>query len=489
MEDEATAAVSQTFEQTFLPLELRVMGADLQVRVIPLGVQSVPLELKADEQWRVHPQPGFVRLLRVTGSALININGQALESAELKVGEAAELSGYRLWLVDTRSPWLGSLEGLHGEVAGQRWDLGYQAYRIGRRGSTRHNDIEINHGTVSRVQATVLPDLSGGLLLLCETQTSPVRLNGEAVGVQTSRRLNSGDTVQFGELSFRFRKAQSSSAPNYFPTDGSLPERVGPYPVVGLLGSGAMGVVYEGRDGLSRAVAIKVPLPNLLKDSDFVHRFNREMKLGASLDHPRLTKILHFQEAGGPEYPYLVMEKLLGKPLDQVTLPLELGQALNWAGQLLEALGYLHQHGVVHRDLKPANLYMTEQGLKVADLGIAHNSQTMANLTQTGTILGTPAYIDPAMLRGEPCDARSDLYSAGVVLYEWLAGSLPYPNDAMQTFRIKLTDDLPPLTRWNPSLPEEVCRFVDRLIHPEREARFLSAEAALLAFDDLLRRG
>jgi len=481
LEEEATSAVSQSFEQTFLPLELRIMATDLQVQVLPVALQSVEFELLPGERWRLSPEDGYVELEPLPGPP-----GVEDERWQLRPGEGLTLRDRSLWLVDTRWPVLATLEGLSGEYAGKSWDLGYQAYRLGRRGSTRHNDLEVNHATVSRAQATLLLGQDGEFSLLCETSASPVKVNSLGLEPQARQKLNSGDVLQLGELSFRYRKSRNSAAPNYFPCDGSLPEFVGKYAVVGHLGSGAMGVVYEGRDPEGTEVAIKIPLPNLLKDEDFVHRFNREMKLGKNLNHPRLAKILYFERAGGATYPYMVMEKLRGHTLEHTPLPLSPEIALAWMRQLLEALQYLHSQGVIHRDLKPANLFMTDQGLKVADLGIAHDSGTLANLTQAGTVLGTPAYLDPSMLRGEPCDVRSDLYSAGVVMYEWLTGPLAYPQDLMQILRMKLSQDLTPLSaygRFDPALAE----FVDRLIQPDRQARFDSAVSALTALEQLMR--
>lgn len=485
MEEEATSAVSQAYDQTFLPLELRIISPDLQVEVVPIALQESFLELSPGERWRLTPLEDCLELARLGGTALAESRGVSTANFELRPGEQAGLLDRSLWLVDTRSPTLATLEGLSGEYSGKCWDLGYRPYRIGRRGSTRHNDLEINHATVSRVQATLTLDPNGDFEILCETSASPVKINSQMLEPHTRRRLNNGDVLQLGELSFRYRKTLNNGAPNYFPSDGSLPDCVGKYSVVGLLGSGAMGVVYEGRDPNGGEVAIKIPLPNLLKDQDFVHRFNREVKLGKSLNHPRLTKILYYERAGGGSYPYLVMEKLRGHTLEHAQLPLSPATALDWMHQLLDALCYLHAQGVVHRDLKPANLFMTDQGLKVADLGIAHDSGTLANLTQTGTVLGTPAYLDPTMLRGEPCDARSDLYSAGVVLYEWLAGTLPYPKDMMQILRMKLSDDLPPIDQVNPQVPPAVASYVDRLVHPEREGRFDTAVSAREALEKL----
>lgn len=485
--DEVTSAVSQSaFDHSVLPFELKIVGPDGTSQAIPLGQSSGSLELLAGQRWSYQWKNEALSLERQTGLASLRLGEAEFASIRLPVGRRAVLLEHSLWLVDTRDPLVGMLEGCSGEVQGKVWSLGYQAYRVGRRGSARHNDIELNHPTISRVQASLIPGDGGEFLLEAESGTSPILVNSQPVAVQQRVRLSPGDVVQLGELTFRYRSVAADRQVNYFPTDGSLPPSVGPYRVVGQLGSGGMGVVYEGLDAQGNPVALKIPLPHLLKDDDFIRRFNREMKLGTHLQHPRVTRILHFEPAGSEVYPYLVMEKLQGSTLEKVPLPLEIPQALQWCHELLEALEYFHQQGVIHRDIKPANLYLTPVGIKVADLGIAHFSGTVgARATQTGTILGTPVYLDPAMLRGRTADSRSDLYSAGLLLYEWVVGSLPYPADPMQIFRIKLSDDLPPMTDSNPNLPEALCQFVDKLIHPEPEARFQSASEALAALQVL----
>ena len=485
--DEATSAVAQQpTEVDLLPFELKIVAADLPTRTMPLTRRPQTLELEPGQRWLLRSDSENVQLTRQDGDALLLTGGQQVTFASIRPGERLELLGRTLWLVDTRAPFLGSLEGYSGEYQGKVWNLSYQTYRIGRRGSARQNDIELNHPTVSRTQATLYPGEGGEIFVRAETSSSPVLVNSQPVGPQQSVRLQGGDSLQLGELIFRFRQVQGGSKTSYFPTDGTLPPAIGAYTVVGKLGSGGMGVVYEGRDAHGLEVAIKVPLPHLLGNDDFVRRFNREMKLGTHLDHPRVTRIHFFEPAGGQNYPYIVMEKLKGSTLERVPLPLPLSQALDWAGELLEALAYLHGQGVVHRDLKPANLYRVPTGLKVADLGIAHFSGTVGErATQTGTILGTPVYLDPAMLRGETADARADLYACGLLLYEWVVGSLPYPPDPLQIFRMKLSEDLPPMTDSNPTLPVELCRFVDRLIHPFPEGRFASAQDALEALEIL----
>lgn len=489
--DEITCAVAPGLTETDLaPFELKVCGPDGITTTYPVRHSPQTLLFKPDQRWSIVAHGEVVHFQRQEGQALLR-RGQVEGSlAELEPGQRAELLDYVLWLVDTRSPFLGVLECYSGEFQGQSWSLGYQPYRVGRRGSARSNEIELNHPTISRAHATFYPGEGGRVILLSESASSPVLVNAQPLPAQQSLALTGGDTVQLGELLFRFRQVQVSAQASYFPNDGSLPPYIGRYTITGRLGNGGMGVVYAGLDAQRGEVAIKVPLPHLLSDPEFIRRFNREMKLGAGLRHPRLTRIWHFEPAGGSHYPYLVMEKLNGQPLDQVRPPIARELALKWTGELLEGLQFLHQNGVIHRDLKPANLFLTDTGLKIADLGIAHFSGTVGErATQTGTILGTAVYLDPAMLRGETADHRSDLYAAGLLLYEWTVGQLPYPSDPLQIFRMKLSEDLPPISDSLPDLPPEFCSLVDRLTHPDPRARFGDAGAALQALAPLLAAG
>ncbi len=268
----------------------------------------------------------------------------------------------------------------------------------------------------------------------------------------------------------------------YFPTDGSLPTRIGQYAVQSRLGSGGMAVVYKCLDRNKKPVAVKVPLPNIVEDDEFVRRFNREMKLGVELQHPRLCQIYSFQPAGGNVYPFLVMEVLEGEPLDQIQFPVDVAKALDWTVQVLDVLEFVHGKGVVHRDLKPSNLFLTAKGIKVTDLGIAYNRGTVGDrATKSGTILGTPAYIDPIMFTaGTADDPRSDLYATGVILYEMLTGGLPYPEEVVKVISMKISKPFPALTEVRPDLPE-VSEFIAKITQTDPERRYDSASSALVA--------
>jgi serine/threonine protein kinase/Flp pilus assembly protein TadD len=210
--------------------------------------------------------------------------------------------------------------------------------------------------------------------------------------------------------------------------------RLGPYQILGPIGAGGMGEVYRARDTkLKRDVALKVLPEAFAKDSARMARFQREAEVLASLNHPNIATIHGLEESDGSCC--LVMELVPGETLaERVSggaLPVE--EALRISSQIAEALGAAHQKGVTHRDIKPANIIVTpEKRIKVLDFGLAiatpkspadaHGDPTLTMMTQTGLILGTPAYMSPEQLRGEPADMRGDIWAFGCVLYELLKG-------------------------------------------------------------------
>jgi eukaryotic-like serine/threonine-protein kinase len=196
----------------------------------------------------------------------------------------------------------------------------------------------------------------------------------------------------------------------------SIGQRLGSYEITALLGEGGMGTVYRATDTrLNRAVAIKVSA------SQFSERFAQEASVIASLNHPHICQLYDV----GPNY--LVMELVDGTPLRG---PLPLKQAVEYAGQMLDALDAAHRKGITHRDIKPANVLVTKQGVKLLDFGLAKrrgpleesDATLTAALTGKGEILGTLQYMSPEQLQGQDVDARSDLFSFGCLLYEMVTG-------------------------------------------------------------------
>ena len=226
---------------------------------------------------------------------------------------------------------------------------------------------------------------------------------------------------------------------------------LGKYEVRRELGRGAMGVVYEGYDPLiKRLVALKTIRPDQLageERSTVLARFRREAQAAGRLSHPNIVPVYEFGEDAGVSY--IAMEFVRGRELKacfDASERFRPADVVRIMGEILAALDYSHRQGVIHRDIKPANIFLLEDGsVKVADFGIAHVESS--NLTQVGTVLGTPSYMSPEQILGLPVDGRSDLFSAGVILYQFLTGERPFAGSAATTMQKVLKEDpLPPST-------------------------------------------
>ena len=212
-------------------------------------------------------------------------------------------------------------------------------------------------------------------------------------------------------------------------------KRIGRYDIERVLGEGAMGVVYEGNDTrLHRKVAIKTILKSAL-DSDsakeYSMRFAREAQAVARLNHPNIVQVFDFAEEG--DVAYIVMEMVRGRELKtffDAKERFELKEVVHIMGELCEALHFAHEAGIIHRDIKPANVMIDSQGrVKLTDFGVARIAdpdRTVSDKTQAGTVVGTPAYMSPEQIQGLTLDRRSDIFSAGVILYEFLCGAKPF---------------------------------------------------------------
>jgi eukaryotic-like serine/threonine-protein kinase len=255
--------------------------------------------------------------------------------------------------------------------------------------------------------------------------------------------------------------------------------RKGDYEILGVLGAGGMGKVYKVRNVLSdRVEAMKVLLPNLAGQKDLADRFLREIKVLASLNHPNIAALrtaltIDNQLVMIMEY---VEGTTLAARLDRGPLPV--ADALNYIDQILAALSYAHQQGVIHRDVKPANMMLTTSGtVKLMDFGIARSASDL-NLTMTGTTVGSLAYMSPEQVRCEPIDARSDLYSVGVSLYELVTGQRPFQADSnfavMQAHLEKAPKSPAELV---PTLPAPLSQVILMAMAKDREQRFQTADA------------
>lgn len=261
----------------------------------------------------------------------------------------------------------------------------------------------------------------------------------------------------------------------------------GRYEVGEFIGQGGMSTVYRGVDTkLGRPVAIKIMKAQLAQDEEFRDRFRQEARAASRMAHPSIVRVF---DAGdelinlGTEVqrlPFIVMEYVNGKNLSQIVQdkPLTQEETTRVLDAVLTALEYSHRAGIVHRDIKLANIMITDSGhVKVMDFGIARAvSETSSTLQQTTAILGTAAYFSPEQAKGESVDARTDLYSAGVVLYELLVGSVPFKGDSAVAVAYQHVSERPelPSTR-NPDISPAFDRIIMHAMAKDRAKRFQTA--------------
>ena len=267
--------------------------------------------------------------------------------------------------------------------------------------------------------------------------------------------------------------------------DPLLSRTIGNYQIVDRLGKGGMATVYRARQvNMQRDVAIKIMSADLAQDPQFVARFEREAQVIAHLEHPRILPVHDFGHEG--ELFYLVMRLIEGDTLYQRlldgALPVEL--AARFTAQIAEALDYAHAQGVIHRDLKPNNILIDAwDNLYLMDFGLAKMVASSSNLTETGAVLGTPAYMAPEQWRGGPVDARTDVYALGVILYEMIVGETPFESDTPYSLMYKHLNDPPPSPRDRlPDLPEAADRVILKALAKDIAARYQSAGDLARAF-------
>jgi eukaryotic-like serine/threonine-protein kinase len=241
----------------------------------------------------------------------------------------------------------------------------------------------------------------------------------------------------------------------------------GRYRVLRRIGSGGMADVYCAEDThLGRQVAIKVLHRRFAQDQEFVERFRREAKSAAGLNHPSVVGVFDRGEHEGTYY--IVMEFLEGRTLKDIVAaeaPLPMYRVIDLGLQILQAAGFAHSHGVIHRDFKPHNVIVDDAGhAKVTDFGIARAGAS--EMTETGSIMGTAQYLSPEQAQGHAVTATSDVYSIGVMLYEMLAGRLPFEGDSAVAVALKHLSEPPaPISHWRPD------------VHPALEAVVMAALA------------
>jgi serine/threonine protein kinase len=263
----------------------------------------------------------------------------------------------------------------------------------------------------------------------------------------------------------------------------------GDFRLVEQLGKGGMASVYKV-ERRGEVCALKRPLSGFLEDAEFLERFQREAEIGRTLHHPNIIRIFERGEVDG--VPYFTMELVEGETLQSHVRrlgALDGRAAAKVVAQVAEALDYAHLKGVVHRDLKPSNIMILRDGtVKVMDYGIAR-ARKFDGLTVTGAFLGTPDYVAPETAEGRPTDARSDLYSLGIVFYEILTGRRPFVAETpFATLKKHCTEPPAPPSTLNAAVPKELEAIVLKLLSKSPDERHPSAEELLIELREYLNR-
>jgi eukaryotic-like serine/threonine-protein kinase len=276
------------------------------------------------------------------------------------------------------------------------------------------------------------------------------------------------------------------------PIAGETPVRqVGRYLIQSRLGRGGMATVYKAHDPqINRSVAIKFLHASLAEDAEFHARFLREARAAGGLSHSNIVVVHDVGEIEGR--PYMAMELVEGVPLaDQLDKgnPLSIRDAVVIALQLARALDYAHAHGIVHRDIKPGNIMLLADGrtIKVTDFGIAHMDDAGPQHTQVGAVMGTPQYMSPEQTRGEKLDGRSDLFSAGIVLYQMVTGERPFKGETLVAVATRIANEAAPaLSSKRADAPASLRRVVERCLAKQPAQRYQSGKDLAEALSKVL---
>lgn len=261
--------------------------------------------------------------------------------------------------------------------------------------------------------------------------------------------------------------------------------RLGPYEILSIVGKGGMGIVYRAKDTrLGRDVAIKVIGEQFSANRDLVNRFEKEVRSTSALNHPNIVSVFDVGSLDG--HLFVVTELLQGQTLREALDrgPLPVRKLIAVAQKIASGIAAAHAQGIVHRDLKPENIYLTNDGnVKILDFGVAKLDSAAAagdgatvTMTQPGATVGTPAYMSPEQVRGEPVDVRSDIFSFGLVLYEMCTARRPFEADTpAEQMTAILREEPPPIVGLNSDIPQGLEDVVRRCLEKKREDRFQSA--------------
>lgn len=253
------------------------------------------------------------------------------------------------------------------------------------------------------------------------------------------------------------------------------PVTIGPYEIIGKIGEGGMGVVYQGmHTKLGQKVAIKALFSKFDRDSEIQQRFLKEAKIQAQLSHPNIVNILNYIDEGRKSY--IVMEYVVGQTLQEMLLErkiLPVNEAVSISLDVLKALRYLHSKGIIHRDIKPSNIIIANDGtVKVTDFGIAKDTSE-ADLTQTGGVVGTYRYMSPEQILGEKPTIASDVYSLGITIYYLLTGSAPFGGESGYEIMKAHLEEIPtPPWELNKDVPEKLGKIILKSISKNKSDRY-----------------
>lgn len=324
----------------------------------------------------------------------------------------------------------------------------------------------------------------------------------EACSADANLRLEVESLLSAHEHAGNFIEGSASDvAASLLKNNPRPPRHVGQYKIEGLLGTGGMGEVYLAIDKLGRRVALKLLPEQVPKDHQHVTRFLQEAQTLLALNHPNIVTIYDIGEADNTHY--IASELIEGENLRRSleTRKLDLDTVLEILIQVATALSAAHEKGIVHRDIKPENVMIRTDGyVKVLDFGIAKLTEAFASPISTaaptrprvetaeGTVVGTAAYMSPEQARGTAVDARTDIWSCGVLLYEMLAGKAPFGGEsAMDILARILEREPPPLSHYLPNQPADLQRIIDKALTKDREGRYQTIKEMLLDLKVLQR--